>query len=241
MKSNTVDAAEIEKFSRRADEWWNTRGPFAPLHRINPLRIQYIKEQSGTLAGRTLLDIGCGGGLVCEPMARLGATVTGIDASAENIETAKSHAAQSDLNINYLCTTAEDLLTSPTTNNQQPTTFDIVLALEIVEHVANVPLFIETTCKLVKPGGLIIYSTLNRTLKSFALGIVAAEYILRLVPRGTHEWEKFLKPSELARELRRNGVEISSMTGMAMNPLTWKWELNPRDLGVNYFLAGVKR
>ncbi len=178
----------------------------------------------------TLLDIGCGGGLVCEPLATLGAHVTGIDASQENIDIAKKHAKQSQLEIDYRCQAAEELQGA----------YDIVLALEIIEHVADVPAFVAATCKLVKPGGLIIYSTLNRTAKSFALGIVAAEYILRWVPRGTHQWEKFIKPSELARELRANGVEIKEMTGMVLNPLTWKWELNARNVDVNYMAAGTK-
>lgn len=269
----TADAAEIEKFSRLAESWWDARGPFAPLHRINGLRVEWITkvigasclvpgeenhETPGTghrahLKGLRLLDVGCGGGLVCEPMAKLGISVTGIDASQENIEVAKAHAARSDLEIDYRNTTAEELVAGdswlvareekiPVTSHQPPATppFDVVLALEIIEHVADIPAFAAATCKLVKPGGLIIYSTLNRTAKSFALGIVAAEYILRWVPKGTHDWNKFVKPSELARALRSNGIEISEMTGLVMNPLTWKWELSARDVDVNYMVAGRK-
>lgn len=238
--STTVDAEEVERFSRIADEWWDPLGPFKPLHVINPLRVDYIKNKIQSLIpnAQSLLDIGCGGGLISEEMAKLGLKVTGVDASEKNIAVAKLHAEKSGLQIDYRCTTAEDLLHSKL---QTPTTlFDIVLALEIVEHVADVPVFVAATCKLVKPGGLIIYSTLNRTAKSFALAIVGAEYILRWLPRGTHDWKKFLKPSELCRELRANHIEVKEMTGMVMNPLTFKWQLNPRDLEVNYLVVGSK-
>ena len=259
-KSNsTVDIDEVERFSRIADEWWDLDGKFKPLHRINPLRIQYIVDQvvkhfrtectvpsaeksinsalptqhSAPLRGLTLLDIGCGGGLIAEPMARLGATVTAIDASEKNIKVAGLHAERSGLTIDYRCTTAEDLLA---TGAQ----FDIVLSLEIVEHVSDIAAFVSASCGLLKPGGLTIWSTLNRTAKSFALAIVGAEYILRWLPKGTHTWNKFVKPSELCKELRKNGIEIVDMTGMVMNPLTFKWELTPRDLSVNYLVVGRK-
>jgi 2-polyprenyl-6-hydroxyphenyl methylase / 3-demethylubiquinone-9 3-methyltransferase len=238
-KNSTVDAAEVERFSQMAGEWWNPQGSFKPLHQINPLRIGWIRGQAqahfgrDSLQGLRLLDIGCGGGLICEPMARLGATVTGIDASEKNIAAAKLHAEKSALNIDYRCLPAEDLLA-------EGDAYDIVLALEIVEHVADVEAFVAATCGLVKPGGLIIYSTLNRTMKSFALAIVGAEYVLRWLPRGTHSWEKFLRPHELAAHLRESGIDVKEMTGLVMNPITWKWQLNPRDLDVNYLLAGTK-
>ena len=233
--SSTVDPQEVERFSRIADEWWDERGKFKPLHRINPLRIGFIRDHllKNTGMDVSLLDIGCGGGLICEPMARLGAQVTGIDASEKNIQVAKLHAQRSGLNIDYRATTAEDL---QATGAQ----FDVVLALEIVEHVANVDAFVEAACALVKPGGLMVWSTMNRTAKSFALAIVGAEYVLRWLPRGTHSWKKFLRPSELATPLRQCGMEITEMTGMVMNPLTFKWELNPRDLSVNYLLVAKK-
>jgi len=230
---STVDADEIERFSRIADEWWDERGKFKPLHRINPVRIGYILEQAGPLEGLRLLDIGCGGGLIAEPMARLGASVTAIDASEKNIKVASLHAERGGLTIDYRCTTAEDLLATGAP-------FDVVLSLEIVEHVADVEAFVAAACGLVKPGGLMIWSTLNRTAKSYALAIVGAEYVLRWLPRGTHTWSKFLKPSELCTQLRRNDMELVDMTGMVMNPLTFKWELNARDVSVNYLLAARK-
>ncbi len=233
-RRTTVDAEEIERFSRIADEWWNPHGKFAPLHRINPVRIAWIRDKItahfGKLEGHSLLDIGCGGGLVAEPMARLGTTVTAIDASEKNIAVAKLHAEQSGLTIDYRCTTAEALTG----------TFDVVLALEIIEHVSDVEAFAAAICKLVKPGGILILSTLNRTPKSYALAIVGAEYILRWLPRGTHTWSKFLKPSEVHAHLRHNGMEVGEMTGMVMNPLTFKWEMNAKDVSVNYLLSARK-
>lgn len=267
--TSTIDNEEIERFSRIADEWWNPVGKFKPLHRINPLRIGYIKEQilhklrvtsyeklsppiesnsqlathNSPLKGIRLLDIGCGGGLISEPMARLGAQVTGIDASEKNIRVASLHAERSGLAIDYRCATAENLLAdihqSPPPNPQSPL-FDVVLALEIVEHVASIPAFVQAASGLVKPGGLMIWSSLNRTAKSFALAIVGAEYVLRWLPRGTHSWNKFIKPSELCTHLRHEGMEVLEMTGMVMNPLTFTWELTPKDLSVNYLLAALK-
>jgi 2-polyprenyl-6-hydroxyphenyl methylase / 3-demethylubiquinone-9 3-methyltransferase len=236
-KSNTVDEAEVERFSRMADEWWNPTGSFKPLHQMNELRIGWIRDQAAkhfdSLQGLALLDIGCGGGLVAEPMARRGAQVTGIDASEKNIAVAKLHADKSGLTIDYRCTAAEDLLVAGEK-------YDIVLALEIIEHVADVGAFVAAACGLLKPGGLIIYSTLNRTIKSFAFAIVGAEYVLRWLPRGTHAWEKFLRPSELCGHLRHNNIAIKEMTGMVMHPLTWKWQLSSRDLDVNYIVVGTK-
>lgn len=233
MKHSTVDPSEIEKFSRIADEWWDPRGKFKPLHDLNPARIEWIRDRAHP-SGKTLLDIGCGGGLVCEPMARLGAKVTGIDASEKNIKVASLHAEQSGLDIDYRCTAAEELLDSGAQ-------FDVVLALEIVEHVADVPAFIAACAGLVKPGGLLIMSTLNRTVKSYAMAIIGAEYVLRLLPRGTHDWNKFLKPHELHRHMSNSGIEVREMTGLVLNPLAWKWETNPKDLDVNYMLMGCKK
>ena len=235
IKSDTIDPEEIERFSRIASEWWDPEGKFKPLHRINPIRIQYILDQLASLAlhGLTLLDIGCGGGLISEPMCRLGAKTTGIDASEKNINVAKLHAQQQGLVIDYRATSAESLVATGAC-------YDIVLALEIIEHVANIPTFVETCCKLVKPGGIMIWSTINRTPKSYALAIVGAEYVLRWLPRGTHTWRKFVKPSELYSELRKNGLEITNMTGMSLNPLNFQWQLNKNDLAVNYLLVAKK-
>lgn len=235
-KTSTVDAAEVEQFSRIASEWWSPYGKFKPLHDINPLRIGWIQGKigDGQIPGKTLLDIGCGGGLVCEPFARLGAKVTGIDASEKNIEVAKLHAGQSGLAIDYRCTAAEALAA---TGAQ----YDVVLALEIIEHVANIDLFVQSCAALVKPGGLIVMSTINRTFKAYAFAIIGAEVVMRVLPRGTHDWKKFLKPSELCRALQHHHITIDEMTGMVMNPLKWKWELHSKDLDVNYLVAGTKK
>jgi 2-polyprenyl-6-hydroxyphenyl methylase/3-demethylubiquinone-9 3-methyltransferase len=240
----TVDPAEIERFSRIAEEWWDPAGKFAPLHRLNPVRIGYIRDRaaahwqrdalSGTpLAGLDLLDIGCGGGLLSEPMARLGAAVTGIDAAPRNIATASLHADGQDLAIDYRATTAESLA-------EAGKRYDIVLALEIVEHVADVELFLRTCGGLVKPGGLLFLSTLNRTAKSWALAIAGAEYVLRWLPRGTHDWKKFLKPSEVVRGLRHGEIEAQEIVGVVYSPLSRAWSLNKGDLDVNYMLYGTK-
>lgn len=240
----TVDQEEIARFSRIADEWWDSEGKFKPLHRINPLRIGFIKQQicmhfareataNEPLAGLRLLDIGCGGGLIAEPMCRMGAHVTGIDASEKNIRVASLHAEQSGLSIDYRVSSAEALAA-------QGTLFDVVLALEIIEHVADVEAFISACCQLARPGGLVVFSTLNRTPKAFALAIVGAEYVLRWLPRGTHQWAKFVKPSELSAGLRKERMHISSLTGMVMNPLNFEWRLTPDDLSVNYLLVASK-
>jgi 2-polyprenyl-6-hydroxyphenyl methylase/3-demethylubiquinone-9 3-methyltransferase len=240
----TVDPAEIERFSRIAEEWWDPAGKFAPLHQLNPVRIGYIRDRAAThwqrdalsgspLDGLDLLDIGCGGGLLSEPMARLGAKVTGIDAAARNIATASLHAEGQDLAIDYRATTAESLAEA----NKR---YDIVLALEIVEHVADVELFLRTCGALVKPGGLLFLSTLNRTAKSWALAIAGAEYVLRWLPRGTHDWKKFLKPSEVVRGLRGGAIEAQEIVGVVYSPLSRAWSLNKADLDVNYMLYGTK-
>ncbi|MFN4015586.1 MAG: bifunctional 2-polyprenyl-6-hydroxyphenol methylase/3-demethylubiquinol 3-O-methyltransferase UbiG [Reyranella sp.] len=239
----TVDPAEIERFSRIADEWWDPTGKFAPLHRLNPIRIGYIRDRVAAhwqrdalngepLTGLSLLDIGCGGGLLSEPMTRLGASVTGVDASARNIATASVHAERGGLAIDYRQGTAEALAESGAQ-------FDIVLALEIVEHVADVDLFLRSCGRLVKPGGLLFLSTLNRTAKAWVLAIAGAEYVLGWLPRGTHDWRKFLKPSEVVRGLRAGGIEPQEIVGVVYAPLSRKWSLNRNDLDVNYMLYGV--
>ena len=238
MPDTTINPEEVAKFSAIADEWWNPRGKFAPLHRINPIRIDYIQSQILThqkpLEGIRLLDIGCGGGLIAEPMAQLGAHISAIDASEKNIAVAKLHAQQSDLDINYQCTTAEALAKE---GNQ----FDVVLALEIIEHVADVELFVESVMQLVKPGGIAIFSTMNRTAKAYALAIIGAEYILRWLPRGTHDWQKFVTPSELRRPVEAHGGQVTHTTGMVMHPLTFEWSLKEHDLSVNYLLTSKKK
>jgi 2-polyprenyl-6-hydroxyphenyl methylase/3-demethylubiquinone-9 3-methyltransferase len=240
---STVDPAEIERFSRIADEWWKPTGKFAPLHRLNPTRLAFIRDRaaqhwqrdalSAPLEGLSVLDIGCGGGLLSEPMARLGARVTGIDAAERNIAVARLHAAGQELAIDYRVETAEALA-------QGNAQFDIVLALEIVEHVADIDLFLRSCGRLAKPGGLVFLSTLNRTAKAWALAIAGAEYVLRWLPRGTHDWRKFLKPSEVVRGLRGGGVEAQEIVGVVYSPLSRVWSLNKNDLDVNYMLYGSK-
>ncbi len=241
--SGTVDSAEIERFSRIADEWWSPTGKFAPLHRLNPVRIGYIRDRAAAhwqrdalsgrpLEGLSLLDIGCGGGLLSEPMSRLGAQVTGIDAGERNVAVARLHAERQELSVDYRQETAEQLAAT----GQK---FDIVLALEIVEHVADVGLFLESCCKLVKPGGLFFLSTLNRTAKAWALAIAGAEYVLGWLPRGTHDWKKFLKPSEVVRGLRAGSIDPQEIVGVVYAPLSRTWSLNRNDLDVNYMMYGV--
>jgi len=241
----TIDDDELEKFSAIAAEWWDPTGKFKPLHKFNPTRLGYIRDMAvrhfnrnadadQPLAGLTLLDVGCGGGLVCEPMARLGAQVTGIDAAERNIKTAMTHAAQSGLEIDYRTSTVEDLAAAGT----QP--FDIVLNLEVVEHVARVDLFLETSAALVKPGGLMILATINRTLRALALAKVGAEYILRWLPMGTHDPRKFVSPKEAATALEQAGMAQTDKSGVSYNPLTDKWSLT-RDMAVNYMLVFKKQ
>jgi 2-polyprenyl-6-hydroxyphenyl methylase / 3-demethylubiquinone-9 3-methyltransferase len=240
----TVDPAEIERFSRIAEEWWDPAGKFAPLHRLNPLRIGYIRDRAAAhwrrdalsgrpLQGLSLLDIGCGGGLLSEPMARLGGHVTGVDAAARNVRVAALHAGKQGLAIDYRQGAAEALAASGVR-------FDIVLALEIVEHVADVPLFLKSCGHMVKPGGLLFLSTLNRTAKAWALAIAGGEYILRWLPRGTHDWKKFLKPSEVVNGLGAAGIEAQEIVGVVYSPLSRAWSLNKNDLDVNYMLYGSK-
>jgi 2-polyprenyl-6-hydroxyphenyl methylase/3-demethylubiquinone-9 3-methyltransferase len=244
MHSTTVDEAEIERFSRIAEEWWDPKGKFAPLHRLNPVRLSYIRDRAAAhwqrdplsgspLQGLSLLDIGCGGGLLCEPMTRLGATVTGLDAAERNIATAHLHAERQGLAIDYRAGAAEGLAVA----GEQ---FDIVLAMEIVEHVSDAGLFLRTCGQLVKPGGLVFLSTLNRTAKAWAMAIAGAEYVLRWLPRGTHDWRKFLKPSEVVRGLRDGNVEAQEIVGVVFSPLGRSWSLSKSDLDVNYMLYGIK-
>jgi len=238
---NTVDQKEIQNFSKDSAHWWDENGPFKPLHRLNPVRLAYLKDQIcahfdrdamalNSYKGLDILDIGCGGGLVCEPMARLGAKTTGIDADENAISVAKEHAEQSNLKITYKAVPAEQLL-------KNKKRYDVVLALEIIEHVSNPEEFVQTVLELCKPEGLVIFSTLNRTPKSYALGIVAAEYILRWVPTGTHNWKKFIKPAELSRFVRKSGGAPQNVCGLVFNPLNNTFSLNQNDVSVNYFLS----
>jgi 2-polyprenyl-6-hydroxyphenyl methylase/3-demethylubiquinone-9 3-methyltransferase len=241
----TVDPAEIERFSRIAGEWWDPTGKFAPLHHLNPVRIGYIRDRAAQhwkrdplsgvpLQGLSVLDIGCGGGLLSEPMARLGARVTGVDAAARNIRVAALHAEKQGLEIDYRQGAAEALAESGAQ-------FDIVLALEIVEHVADVGLFLKSCGHMVKPGGLLFLSTLNRTAKAWALAIAGAEYVMRWLPRGTHDWKKFLKPSEVVNGLGAGGIEAQEIVGVVYSPLSRAWSLSKSDLDVNYMLYGTAR
>jgi 2-polyprenyl-6-hydroxyphenyl methylase/3-demethylubiquinone-9 3-methyltransferase len=241
---STVDDAEVAKFAAMADSWWDTDGPFRPLHQLNPVRLRYIRDRVATHFGRDpladmplhdlcLLDIGCGGGLLAEPLTRLGATIVGIDATAKNINVAAHHATQSGLSIDYRHTTAETLFA-------EGERFDVVLNMEVVEHVADVGAFLKTSGGLVQDNGIMIAATLNRTLKSYALAIVGAEYVLRWLPRGTHDWKRFLRPSELAEGLRAAGMQVEEFTGVVFNPLSGRWSLNPRDLDVNYMAMMLK-
>jgi 2-polyprenyl-6-hydroxyphenyl methylase/3-demethylubiquinone-9 3-methyltransferase len=241
--ARTLDRDEVERFAKLAGEWWDERGPFRPLHRINPVRLTYIRDQlcrhfardpKGplSLAGLSVLDIGCGGGLVCEPLARLGAEVTGIDPAAENIEVAKAHASAQHLDIAYEAATAEELAA-------RGLSYDAVLLLEVVEHVPDVPAFLKTVAKLVKPRGVMILSTLNRTLKAYALAIVGAEYILRWLPVGTHQWERFVKPEELTAALSAAGLRLIGTKGLIYDPFADEWRLSP-DTDVNYFTTATR-
>lgn len=235
----TVDGAEVERFSRMAAEWWNPHGKFRPLHKFNPTRLAYIKEkicrtfdrdpfETKPLQGIRILDIGCGGGLLCEPLARLGADMVGADASATNIEVAKVHVGESGLDIDYRAATAEALAGAGEK-------FDVVLNMEVVEHVADVSLFMAASASMVKPDGLMFVATLNRTLKAWGLAIVGAEYILRWLPKGTHSYEKFLRPDELKKELGASGLTVIDELGITYNPLGDSWNRSS-DMSVNYML-----
>ena len=240
----TIDADEVAKFTAMADEWWDLHGKFKSLHVFNPIRIAYIRdtvaahfgkntEEDTPLSGLSFLDIGCGGGLLAEPLTRLGAKMTALDASEKNIKIAKLHAEQGDLTIDYQHKAAETLA-------ETGAQFDVVMAMEVVEHVADVEHFIASAAKMVKPGGLLFMATLNRTLKSYALAIIGAEYILRWLPRGTHDWNKFLRPSELEVHIRHNGLHLEALQGVTFNPLNNQWKLS-KDVNVNYMLYAEKK
>jgi len=245
MTTTTIDPTEVAKFEAMAAEWWNPNGKFKPLHMLNPCRLDYITRQIAAefdrdltaplpFKGLRLLDIGCGGGLLSEPMARLGADVVGADAAPRNIPVAQIHAEQEGLTIDYRHTTAEDLAAA----GEQ---FDVVLNMEVVEHVAD-PLAYLTACQqLLKPGGLMICSTLNRNPKSYVMAIIGAEYVMRWLPKGTHDWSKFITPDELYDLIRRAGLDPVDRTGFVFDKLRWSWSLSERDLSVNYVTASVKR
>ncbi|WP_037313153.1 bifunctional 2-polyprenyl-6-hydroxyphenol methylase/3-demethylubiquinol 3-O-methyltransferase UbiG [Ruegeria halocynthiae] len=241
---NTVDPSEIAKFEAMAAEWWDPHGKFKPLHMLNPCRLDYITQQiagefdrdlkaPNPFQGLRLLDIGCGGGLLSEPMARLGATVVGADAAEGNLPVARIHAEQSGLEIDYRHTTAEDMAAA----GEQ---FDVVLNMEVVEHVADPLGFLTASQQLLKPGGLLICSTINRNPKSYAMAIFGAEVVMRWLPRGTHEWNKFITPDELFDLLRQAGLDPVDRKGFVFNPILWNWSISDRDLSVNYVTASVK-
>lgn len=240
----TIDENEVEKFSKIADEWWDASGKFKPLHKFNPIRLSFFKQEICKFFVRDenlltpftelkILDIGCGGGLVAEPISRLGADLTAIDASQKNINIAKIHGEKSGLKIDYQCASAEELASQ----NQQ---FDVVLALEIIEHVADVEKFIEACAKLVKPNGLLFVATLNRTAKSLLMAKFGVEYILRWLPIGTHDWRKFLKPSEIENIAKNQQIELKKIQGFSYNLIKDHWSLSA-DLSINYCLVFVKK
>ena len=240
--ASTVDPAEIAKFSKLSEQWWDPKGKMAPLHKINPLRLTYIRDAAcrkfernvkslNCLSGLRILDIGCGAGLLCEPFTRLGAQVIGVDPSASNIAAARLHADKGHLSIDYRCTTVEEM--------DVRERFDIVLAMEVVEHVADVGLFLNRCTAMLKPGGMMVISTLNRNWKSFALAIVGAEYVLRWLPRGTHQWDKFVTPNELEIAIEQSGLQITDETGVMYNLLADRWQLTT-DMDVNYMVVAEK-
>jgi 2-polyprenyl-6-hydroxyphenyl methylase / 3-demethylubiquinone-9 3-methyltransferase len=242
-QANTVDRDEVARFSRFAGQWWDVHGPMAALHKFNPIRLTYVRDRCAahfkrdpnrldSLAGLRMLDIGCGGGILAEPLTRLGASVVGADPSESNIAVAQHHAAQSGLAIDYRNADAETLAAAGET-------FDVVLAMEVVEHVADLALFIGIAAEMVKPGGLLFVATLNRTIKSFALAIVGAEYILRWLPRGTHRWEKFVTPNELEIAIEQGGMHVTAETGVIYNFLGDRWQLSA-DTDVNYMVVAEK-
>jgi 2-polyprenyl-6-hydroxyphenyl methylase/3-demethylubiquinone-9 3-methyltransferase len=242
-RSASIDNAEVARFDRLAADWWDVRGPMAALHKFNPVRLAYIRDQAAarfardskkldSLNGLRILDIGCGGGILSEPLARLGASMVGADPAEKNIAIARAHAESSGVAVDYRATTAEALAEA----GEQ---FDIVLAMEVVEHVVDVKEFVSVCASMVKPGGLMIAATLNRTLKSFALAIVGAEYVLRWLPRGTHQWDKFVTPAELERAFESAGLDVTGERGVIYNLLADRWQLSS-DMDVNYMLVGER-
>lgn len=243
MTATTINDAEIAKFTAMAEEWWDPKGKFKPLHKLNPVRLGYIREhllahfgRDGTAMrpfdGLSIIDVGCGGGLLCEPLARLGATVTGIDAAERNIAIARLHAEKSGLAIDYRATTSEALAA-------EGARFDMVLNMEVVEHVDNVPLYMKSCADLVKPGGLMLTATLNRTARARLFAVFAAERVLRWLPKGTHDWNKFLTPEEIAVLLKRNGLRVTGETGVVFHPLGDEWRRS-RDMGINYMVMAAR-
>jgi len=238
---SSINKKEIEKFSKIATEWWDPKGKFKPLHKFNPIRIKYIKEniinnfnlrnKTKPLEGINILDIGCGGGLLSEPMKRLGANVTGVDASIKNIKVAKLHAKKNKLDINYLCSSPEKLKINKK--------FDVILNMEIVEHVKDVEFFLRSCSKLLKKNGLMFVATINKTLKSYMFAIVGAEYILRWLPIGTHEWEKFIKPEDLKNILKSNDLVLNRLDGMHFNIIKDEWNIS-KDTSINYIAKFIK-
>ena len=241
MKTNTINKKEIEKFSKIAEEWWDPKGKFKPLHNFNPLRISYVKDnivktfniqkKDKILSGVKILDIGCGGGLLCEPMSRLGAEVFGIDASEKNVEIAKIHAKKSNLNIKYFCSSPEKF--------ESDLKFDVILNMEIIEHVEDVDFFLKSCTKFLKKNGIMFVATLNKTLKSYLFAIIGAEYILKWLPIGTHEWEKFVKPEELINITKKYDLTLNDLRGVKLNLFTNNWELS-NDKSVNYIAKFIK-
>jgi|CXWK01.1.fsa_nt_gi 2-polyprenyl-6-hydroxyphenyl methylase/3-demethylubiquinone-9 3-methyltransferase len=241
--TSTIDQSELDKFAAMAAEWWDPNGKFKPLHKFNPVRLVYIRDMVAThfgleanaatpFAGLRFLDIGCGGGLLCEPMTRLGASVVGVDPAERNIEVAKLHAAQSGLSIDYRATTAEALADAGER-------FDVILNMEVVEHVADVELFVARTAEMLKPGGLMFVATINRTFKAHALAIIGAEYVLRWLPKGTHLYEKLVRPEELEAALAKAGLTVADRTGVTYSPLADRWGRS-RDMDVNYMLLAER-
>ena len=241
MKNNTINKKEIEKFSRIAEEWWNPLGKFKPLHKFNPIRISYIKDniinsfklkkQEKPLKNLKILDIGCGGGLLSEPMCRLGADVTGIDASKKNIQVAKLHAKKSNLKIKYISTSPENFKTN--------IKFDVILNMEIIEHVEDVSFFLKSCSSLLKKGGIMFIATINKTLKSYVFAIIGAEYILRWLPIGTHEWEKFVSPNDLINISKKYNLNLENLDGMKFNIIKDEWSLSD-DKTINYIGKFIK-
>lgn len=242
--TSSIDPEEVARFSALAAEWWNPKGKFAVLHKFNPVRLGYIREKlcghfgrdekiARPFEGLRILDIGCGGGLLCEPMSRLGATIVGVDPSQKNINTASVHAQEQELNVDYRAATAEELLA-------QGEMFDVVLNMEVVEHVADVDSFVADCAAMVKPGGLMVVATINRTAKAFFMAIIGAERLLRWLPVGTHQYEKLVKPEELESALRPTGMAIVDRCGVTFNPLEDSWKRAPNDLDVNYMLLAAR-